>query len=56
MRAKLKTIKQHKLWLKDKIENQQNFNKEPRKKIKNQKNKDRIGKNNRLNWKHKFFL
>jgi len=27
MRVKLKTIKQHKLWLKDKIKNQQNFNK-----------------------------
>jgi len=28
----LKTIKQHKLWLKDEIENQQNFNKRAKKK------------------------
>lgn len=40
MRAKLKKIKQHKLWLKDEIQNNKNVTKEPKKKIKNQKNKD----------------
>jgi hypothetical protein len=39
-RAKLKTIKQHKLWLNDKIKNQQNFNKRAKEKIRNQKNMD----------------
>jgi hypothetical protein len=45
-RAKLKIIKQHKLWLEDKIENQQNFNKRVKEKIRNQNNGDRIGKTN----------
>jgi len=64
MRAKLKTIKKHKLWLKDVIESQQNFNRRVnRKKIRNQKNKDLIGKHNiwqiviqELNWKKKLKL
>jgi len=46
MRAKLKKIKQHKLWLNDEIENNETLTKELRKKIINQKNKDRIGENN----------
>jgi septal ring factor EnvC (AmiA/AmiB activator) len=46
MRAKLKKIKQHKLWLNDEIENNKTLTKELRKKIINQKNKDRIGENN----------
>jgi hypothetical protein len=45
MGAKLKIIKQHKLWLKEEIANQQNFNKRAKgKKIRNQKNKDWIRK------------
>jgi hypothetical protein len=46
MRAKLKKIKQHKLWLNDEIENNETLANELRKKIINQKNKDRIGENN----------
>ena len=38
---------QHKIWLNDEIKNQQNFNKIVKeKKIRNQKNKDWIVKNN----------
>jgi hypothetical protein len=40
MKAKLKKKKQHKLRLKDEIENNKTLTKKPRKKIRNQKNKD----------------
>jgi len=36
--------KQYKLWLNYEVENQQNFNKRAKKKIRNQKNKDQIEK------------
>ena len=59
----MKKIKQHELWLKDKIENNKALTKGSRKKIRNQKNKDRNETNNiwqvvidGLNWKHKTFI
>jgi hypothetical protein len=61
IRIKLKKIK-HEFWLKDKIENNKTLTKVSRKKIRNQKNKDRSKTNNiwqvvidGLNWKHKTF-
>ena len=47
MRAELKKIKQHKLWLKDEIEkNKTLIKKSQENKISNQKNKNRIKNNN----------
>jgi hypothetical protein len=47
MRAKLENkTKQHKVWWNNEIKNNKILTKEPRKKVKNKKNKDGIEKNN----------